>query len=368
MPITIDHAEATEILLAAAEEAKLTPTCTAEKEWTPLIETLGNLCPPRKSATLIASLGVAVLAKAVNSGVNVYSLLTRGGGANDYSARSLADQVWAKNRARLNIDFGANGANPLNNTPFIGKASILEIKNVANKAGWKHFLACMERLKAVVSGETARAILRAFIRIRTKNTTALPALPKGAGDHLTATALTKVIDSFVRGKSEGGRRAQAVVAGLCDVAYGQNRVDTGRINDPSRKAPLDISIKSPSDDNAWSIALEVKDRPIGEAEVFSAVESASEKFGVPHVVMVAVNSKQSDLDPDELETWALGRGVQLLVYTDWPSFVVSCLLSAGEKAYLAGEAFRAITKRLQDLNVDRAGIKLWRGYSAPLQA
>src|SRR5207248_7646876 len=111
----------------------------------------------RKSATFIASLATALLAKSVNDQVDAYCLLDREGGDRAYSARTLADVVLARHRAELGIDLGVNGPNPFNNTPFIGKASIREIVTAKNKNGLKYFKECIAAVDGMSSQEARSA-------------------------------------------------------------------------------------------------------------------------------------------------------------------------------------------------------------------
>jgi hypothetical protein len=66
---------------------------------------------------------------------------------------------------------------------------------------------------------------------------------------------------------EGGRRAQAVVAEHLDVFAGPERVESGRINDPSRKYPGDVCVQSAYDPDVWEKAIEVRDKPVATADV-----------------------------------------------------------------------------------------------------
>ncbi len=111
MSISIDHDKATKILLEEAALAHCESSAGVASEWLDRVTRLGELCPHGRSATVIAALGTALLAKATDDRVDVYSLLDRGEADNSYSARSLADNVWARNRACLNVDLGANGVN-----------------------------------------------------------------------------------------------------------------------------------------------------------------------------------------------------------------------------------------------------------------
>ncbi|MHB1562302.1 MAG: restriction endonuclease, SacI family [Isosphaeraceae bacterium] len=90
MPIALDHDAATQILLEEAAAASFGEANPSVLAWRERVDRLGALCPHGRSATLIAALGTALLAKAANAEVDVFSLLDRGEAPNSYSARSLA--------------------------------------------------------------------------------------------------------------------------------------------------------------------------------------------------------------------------------------------------------------------------------------
>jgi len=208
LSISLDHAISTQILFEEAKLARSGDSTDTVENWKLRVARLGDLCPHGKSATLIAALGTAILAKATELRIDVYSLLDRGETENSYSARSLADNVWARYRAKLRVDLGANGINPLNNTPFIGKTSIHEISGVRNREGWDFFIESLEALATVTSSGESRQVLRGFILARSRSI--IPSLefdPEFA-DNLTEPNLAELIASFVREESEGGRRAQ----------------------------------------------------------------------------------------------------------------------------------------------------------------
>ena len=229
MSISLDHTKAKNILLEATAAARTESLSSTATEWKTRVARLGELCPHGKSSTVIAALGTAILAKATDDRVDVYSLLDRGEAEASYSARSLADNVWARNRAELGIDIGANGANPLNNTPFIGKTRIDDISGVRNKLGWEAFLDCMKALEHIGTSSEAKEALRGFIAARSRSLLTSIEIEPAEGDGLTQGGLIALVDRFVSEDSEGGRRAQAVVAGLLDAAYGPDSVVVGVI-------------------------------------------------------------------------------------------------------------------------------------------
>ncbi|MGO7375071.1 restriction endonuclease, SacI family [Rhizobium ruizarguesonis] len=59
---------------------------------------------------------------------------------------------------------------------------------------------------------------------------------------MTPASLATAIQNFVGENSEGGKRAQAVVAGLFDAAFGEGSVESARINDPSCSHPGDVCV------------------------------------------------------------------------------------------------------------------------------
>jgi hypothetical protein len=103
----------------------------------------------------------------------------------------------------------------------------------------------MEELVAELSTlkteAVAREALRAFIAVRRAY---VPKYAVKEGEtRITPEQLISVIKALIRDDSEGGKRAQAVVAGLMDVFAGVDRVESGRINDPSRKYPGDNMVR-----------------------------------------------------------------------------------------------------------------------------
>lgn len=351
--ISLDHPTAKRILLEEAERAAAGELTDPVGQWRDRVERLGELCPHRKSATVIAALGTALLAKATDDRVDVYSLLDRSEGDNSYSARSLADNVWAKNRARLGVDLGANGVNPLNNTPFIGKTRIDEITGVRNREGWDCFMETMEAVRALPSSDDARQALRGFILARSRSLLQPIDVEPDSGDDLTETDLAELITSFVRENSEGGRRAQACAAGLLDATFGEAFVSVGVVNDPDRRAPLDISIVD--EDGDCVLAFEVKDKPIADHHVVSSIEKTAHDHDVRNLVFVAVAPRQTQRDFGDTIRWAARHGVRATVFFDWLSLLHACkLASQDDGSIFEGVAFRRLLARGHDQGIDGA--------------
>jgi len=348
--ITIDHAKAKEILFAESDAAGIGKFSEISQQWHERVKELGRLCPARKSSTVIAALGTAILAKATDDRVDVYSLLDRGEKAASYSARSLADNVLARHRAQLEIDLGANGTNPLNNTPFIGKTRIDEITGVRNKDGWNYFMQCMEALKALPGSAQARQALRGFISARRRILLAVSDLDPQLGDDLTMKSLENLIREYVKAESEGGRRAQACVSGLLDAVFGSNRVLAGVINDPDRKTPLDVAVSN--EDSTFEMAIEVKDKPITDMHVKASIEKTVVDHGTRNLSFLGLSHRQTQRDFSEVLDWAQKRGVKATVILNWSDFLLACRCFApAQDDIFEGRAFRAIVARLRELGV-----------------
>ena len=87
--------------------------------------------------------------------------------------------------------------------------------------------------------------------------------------HVTLRRATEKDRRFVKEDSEGGRRAQAVAAGLMDVVEGDENVETGRVNDPDRNFPGDVAAYSRWQGRKIIRALEVRDKVLSESDLVS---------------------------------------------------------------------------------------------------
>ncbi len=384
MSISLDHSVAKEILFVQATNARRGKMTHVSNEWLQLVQQLGELCPHGKSATVIAALGTAILAKSTDVNVDIYSLLDRGESTNSYSARSLADNVWARHRAELDIDLGANGTNPLNNTPFIGKTRIDDISGVRNRKGWEFFLNCMDELQKIKSSVECQEALRGFIVARSRSLVSPLDFAPEIGDQLTQRSLIKTIENFVSANSEGGRRAQAAVAAMLDSVFGEMFVIVGVINDPDRRAPLDVSVKyydieraskasvvehptqswlftKPLNDSlcdTFHIACEVKDKPIEDYHVRSSIEKTVKDHAVRNLVFVAISKSQVTDVFDDVIQWAAKRGIKISVFCRWTDLYTACKCFAPvDGTIFEGKVFRRFIARCQELGVARSEVE-----------
>ena len=174
--------------------------------------------------------------------------------------------------------------------------------------------------------------------------------------------LLKQIDDFVRSDSEGGKRAQAVAAGLMDVAEGEKNVRTGRINDPDRNFPGDVAAYADATrgDAAKIIrALEVRDKALSESDLVVFASKAA-KFGVARAGILAVAPNQRPLDIVAAQEEAAAEGVNLELFVGWTAFVRQLFFwLRGDPADPVRHAHERIYERLIELECSSEGQKAW---------
>lgn len=251
------------------QEASLCKDGQVDPAWVDKIEHLSRLCAEGMSSTHLAFLVTAMLAKSVNTDADLFAIKPKlePDNANAYSARNLCHGVIVPLSAELGFSIGVTGREPLNNQPYFRMTRLGDDTPVhpGGRAAFDYMVSLVDELNKMKKEGQAREALRAFIYVRKKYQ------PRYT-DHdesstVTVEQLVIVVDKFVKENSEGGRRAQAVVAGIMDVFCGGDaRVESGRINDPSRHYPGDVCVRS-SNDESWEKAFEVRDKPVSINDV-----------------------------------------------------------------------------------------------------
>jgi SacI restriction endonuclease len=144
-----------------------------------------------------------------------------------------------------------------------------------------------------------------------------------------------------------------------DVFAGADRVESGRINDPSRKYPGDVCISSAVHDDEWDKAFEVRDKPVAASDVQIFANKCIE-MGVREAAVVMVADKQVVLDAETLSAWAAERGLSLTLFHGWTSIIEQALFWADmPKQDGARQAVAFIHDRLQGVEASAEGVSLW---------
>jgi hypothetical protein len=298
MGITIDRRAAEEVFQKALRLAR--SDAELPEEWEKRTAQIANA----KSQTFTPALGTALLAKATDRRVDALSLQTSGS-HKSYSARGLAEDVLVPQCRIAGIDIRTTGAEPLNNQPFFGEASIRESLKVKKGTEGELRLLCESLREAdFLENESALAAFAAFLRSRIKATGEL----EQVGIEARPLAMARLVDSvsaFVGEHIEGGKVGQAIVAAILDLVH--RDVRTRKVNDPGRGWRGDVGAFV---EGKISLSVEVKQRPISESEVLQFID----RLGADHVprgVVAALAQGDVPLDCDRVAESAERYGLAL---------------------------------------------------------
>ena len=131
-----------------------------------------------------------------------------------------------------------------------------------------------------------------------------------------------------------------------DLFAGTDRVETGRINDPSRKYPGDVCVRADADATVVEKAIEVRDKPITASDVRIFARKCI-AMGVQEATLVIVSTRQGPLDQATLTEWANEIAIGLTIFQGWSDFVDQTLFwSRLPKPVAAREAVSSVRERL----------------------
>jgi hypothetical protein len=349
---------------AAIDRAGVSP------EWRNKVERLSQLCQEGVSKTHIAFLGTVMLAKAMDRSADLYAIkpnLARDN-AHAFSARTLCHSVIVPLSAELGINLGVTGREPLNNQPYFRMTRLGDDTPVhaGGRAAFAYMLELVKELSDAPSEEAGLQALRAFIAVRR---TYQPRYTVAEGElAVSPEQLVAAITVFVQEDSEGGKRAQAVVAGLLDVFAGDGRVDSGRINDPSRRYPGDVCIRSADAPEIIEKAIEVRDKPVHASDIQIFGKKCID-MGVREAAVVMVAGRQAPINRADLAAWATSFGLGLTLFVGWETFVDQALFwSDLPKQEAAVQAALCVETRLLGVEAAPASVQRWQSLVRTLYA
>lgn len=345
-------------------EAKLAECGPIDKKWQEYVLELSRLCEVGKARTHVAFLGTSILARATDATVDLFAIKpTRHDGKGEaYCARNLCEQVLVPLAAEIGIHLGVTGRQPLNNQPYFRINRLgddTSVRKGGAKAAFDYAVELVHLLQEMTDTAEARNALRAFIAVRKGFQ---PRYISGEGAlTVTPESLAPCLEALVSENSEGGKRAQAAVAGMFDLFAGDERVECGRINDPSRKYPGDVCIGSPEE--GWEKAIEVRDKLVTLSDVYIFGKKCVD-MGVREAAIVMVSPRQDRLDGQALESWAAGYGIGMTLFYGWPTFVEQSLFWAQpSKPEAALAAVERIEARLIAIEASPEAVTLWQALT-----
>jgi len=305
------------------------------------------------SRTYIAALGTALLAKAADERVDALAIKSKAG-TNAYSMRGVV-AVLAARASDYGYHLGVTGPEPLNNQPWFGSSRVDRITNLSAQVQPFHrdlvrYLSDLNRL----SSDEALKALACFMRLRiayNKEERAQETLLRTPARD-SFEDLLDILETFVLNDPEGGRRGQALVAAVLDLAH--DDVKLAAINDPRI---FDVTVRGNRGD---ILGVEVKQKAVEESAIVHLAEEAS-RGGVSKVLFVGLAPDQRPLDRARAAHLAFQRhGVLAGIYEGVQELMtqvalqaplaLSDFVSALPKQYLA---------RMQTHGVSQEGQQYW---------
>lgn len=352
----INSKEAKAVLL---EEADLEASGGIEPTWQERIEAFSQICEGT-SKTHIAFLGTALLAKSVNTACDAFSVKAGDDSEGAYSARGLAHGVLVPMAPKLDINLGVTGREPLNNQPYFRIKRVSRDIPVRGNAqiAIDALIDLLNIINEFQTTDEARQALRAFIHIRRQYSPSYATLGEDVKT-LSPYEVSEIITRFVAENSEGGKRAQAVVAGLLDLFAGSDRVLSGRINDPDRHLPGDVGIRNRDNPETWEKVFEVRDKAVSNEDVYLFIQKAIEN-GVKEAAVACAHSTQDKLDIKEIGIWAKERNSAITFYLGWSEFIEQIAFWS-EKPQSEGlkELPKLVYDRLVEIEASEEAIETW---------
>ena len=164
------------------------------------------------------------------------------------------------------------------------------------------------------------------------------------------------VTAFVRGRSDGGRRVQALVAAALDLVHPDVRAR--RVNDPSRDYAGDIHVWT----TAPTLAVEARDRIVTEQDVEQFVARSAAK-NVRRAGVAAFVADQQTLDDDALQLRALEEHTALLKIWYAPEELLRwCAMQSAETPDVSwGHFAERMLRRLEQIQAPDDTIADWVG-------
>jgi hypothetical protein len=224
---------------------------------------------------------------------------------------------------------------------------------VRDVAGLRLLLAALREVGRLSAAEAADA-LASFVRDRTavaelKRRSTLLDVALGVRQAVSAA------DRFLAEDADGGKRGQALVAGVLDLSFLEVRM--GRVNDPSRRFPGDVQVMVGVQ---VVLAVEVRQKlvSLGDALAFARVAAEA---GVVNAAVAALGSEQEPLDRAYLRGRAEDEhGVLLSVIESADELIAGALLWSGNRT--DGDLRdlpQRILDRLHEIEASPSSLRRW---------
>jgi hypothetical protein len=318
-------------------------------EWEERTELMAG-CPSR---TYVAALGVALLAKATDERVDALTV-KRKVSASAYSMRGAA-AVLAGNAALYGYHLGVTGPEPLNNQPWFHGERIDQFK-IEDKEVEPFQNNLVRYLRELNGYDSPRALLAlaAFLRARQVFAAKLAAAQSGleASGQPGFSRIVSIAEEFIRSNPEGGRRGQALVAAVLDLAHAE--VALSGIHDPR---PRDVAVLRGHEELLF---VEVKQKPV-DADTADHLAREAREASVDKALLVALAPGQQPLDRESIRRSGDARhGVLTLVYETVAELLTEVTIHSPLRASEIAERLpSSYLRRMQEHGVSEEGQRRW---------
>jgi hypothetical protein len=303
--------------------------------------------------TYIAALGTALLAKASDGRIDALAIKAKAG-PTAYSMRGVV-KVLAARAPDYGYHLGVTGPEPLNNQPWFGSSRVDRITNLHVEAKPFHrdlvrYLSDLNRLSQEQAFEALAAFIGRRMTVAAEERARATTLRAKAG--ASFSELLEVVETFVWNDPEGGRRGQALVAAVLDLAH--NEVDLAAINDPRM---FDVAVK---EQGLAVLGIDVKQKAVDEASVMHLAREAAAR-SVDKVLMVALAQDQRPLDRPRIAATCLDDfGVVAGVFEGVPELLGDVALQAPVSlAEFTRSLPEQYLRRMQEHGVSADGQQFW---------
>lgn len=358
MPRPIDSRTAADVLREVY-------TCVVKEEydpsWVPLIEEVWTFA----AKTWVPALGTVLLAKSVDSQVDVGSIkvLNDNENPNTFSLRSLGHGVLVPMSRELNFSLRVTGREPLNNQPFFRYDHVDNIDRVKNLKELDRYKEIIYHKLAPVKSTEARRALAAFIYISIREQKKSDTIAKASGG-LTRSEIMQGIHDLLSLPGAGPSVVQALGAIL--LGRVSPTVVTRRVHDPSRDFPGDVQGLEPN--GSPTVALEARNKTVSEsdASIFAAECARSQ---IPRAIILEITGKPSRLLSSQVapEIWQR-FGVSLIVIDNINDYLTLTSILGVEEPWLFYQGFAEdLSGRLAEVDAPAEVRVKWATYVASLQ-
>lgn len=248
----------------------------------------------------LAALLNGLLARATDADADPFSLQA-GSGPHGFTATRLWKEA-IRRHGQKRIYLNKLKDQPFNNSPWSGKRRVAndwENTSPASKAALTRLTTLLTEVEAMDTAQARQALLSVLVAAPDPPVSQSAALAQGQTLSLSLTDFAEAVREFILLNSDDGRRAQAFVTAVVEVALPGRTTTPESVNDPSRSAPGDVKSHALGDPKAFGpLFVEVKDKVVRRTDVdqfIKEVQAFDEQASVGYAALANDTNTQQSL-------------------------------------------------------------------------